>query len=299
MSDVLVERSEGQPRHRIALWSLSPGKSATARALATLKTVLPIRRDDFERRLAEALEVASTNGSGFYLKGFSARRALGTRLVIEIDPLRVKQRLSHRLPAEDLVYLQDRFVGAGNWNAILKPLSASATHRDVQEIVRKGLDYRKTEAYLHAIERSRGPKPVRRNFVALRSPQLVEAYFRNVVDLCRSLSENGVERRADHRSFTGVFRRWNIRLPWVELMEADIGLAIGPGGEIFHFGSGKHRIAAAQALGLKSVPVEARMVHAAWLERQIASSGLPAAEALLAGIRSLALARPESQAAPQ
>jgi hypothetical protein len=107
-----------------------------------------------------------------------------------------------------------------------------------------------------------------------------------------------VRRRAEYPHIAKVFHKWNIRLPWVELMEADIGLAIGPGGETYHFGSGKHRIAAAQALGLKTVPVEVRMVHALWLERQIARSGLPPVEALLAGIRSIKLPRQESESTP-
>jgi hypothetical protein len=158
----------------------------------------------------------------------------------------------------------------------------------VQEIVQNDFDYRKTEAYRSALERSRGPRPIRRNFVALRSPQLVESYFKQASELCRSIRDNGVRRRAEFRRTAGVFSSPTVRLPWVEFAEADIGLAIGPDGELFHFGSGKHRIAAAQALRLKSVPMEVRMVHAAWLEREIAGSGLKPVEALLRGIRGLA-----------
>lgn len=291
VSDSLMERPEEEARGGMALWALSPGQSATARALATLKALLPLRRRDFEGRLAEALREAAESGSGFFLKGFSARRALGSSLVVDINPLRVEKRLYHRLSSAKHVYLQDRFIGAGSWQSILRPLDASATHCDVQEVVQKQFEYRLTQAYRQAMERSGGPRPIRRNFIALKSPQLVEGYFKEVARLCRSIGESGMRRRADCRSAAAAFRNPKMRLPWVELVEGDIGLAIGADGEGYHFGSGKHRIAAAQALKLTSIPVEVRMVHADWLERQIASSGLPPVEALLGGIRSLPLAR--------
>lgn len=128
---------------------------------------------------------------------------------------------------------------------------------------------------------------MRRNFVALKTPQLVDSYFRQVIDLCRSISDNGLSRRADFRRTANAFKNPTVRLPWVELTEADIGVAIGPNGELHHFGSGKHRISAAQALGLRVVPVEVRLVHLSWLQRQITISGGSALDALLQGIRSL------------
>src|SRR6185436_14302718 len=99
----------------------------------------------------------------------------------------------------------------------------------------------------------------------------------------------GVRRREQVRSAGNLFRNPTVRLPWVEFMESDIGLAVGPEGEIFHFASGKHRTAASQALRLATVPAEARVVHVAWLQRQIKDTGLPPIDALLAGIRSLGI----------
>ena len=288
VSDVLVERSEEKARDRIALWSLSPGQGAAARAVATLKTLMPLRREDFAGRLAHALQEAAEYGNGFFLKGFSARRALGSSLVIEIDPLRLTKRLKHHAHGNKRrTYLQDRFVGSGNWRSLLQPLAASSTHRDVQETIHAGFDYRGTEAYRLALKRSHGPNPVRRNFVALKSPQLVENYFRHITELSLSIRENGVRRREDCRSVANAFRNLSVRLPWVEFMEADIGLAVGAEGEIYHFACGKHRTAAAQALRLAAVPAEVRVVHLAWLQNQIKATGLSPVDALLSGIRSL------------
>ncbi|HEX9905630.1 MAG TPA: hypothetical protein VGA77_11760 [Propylenella sp.] len=289
MSQVATQEFRaGSASGRLLLWSISPGRRPIARATATLRALLPLSRAQFERRLAHALEEAAQNANGFFLGGYSARRALGPRLLINIDPRRLKYRLKHRLPRNGRdIYFEDKFLGAGNWSPILQPVPTFATHREVEEIISYDFDYRRTAAYRNAMAKSGGRRPVKRNFVALKSPELVEGYFEYITELCRSIHANGVRRREEYRAPATAFRNPKVRLPWVELMESDVGLAIGPSGETYAFGCGKHRTAAALALRLNSIPVEVRLVHRAWLERQIARSKLPPLEALLRGIRDL------------
>lgn len=123
--------------------------------------------------------------------------------------------------------------------------------------------------------------------MALKTPALVERYFGNLAELARSIAESGVVRRSDYRRAAHLFADFSVRRPWIEAVESDIGIAIGAQGEVYRFASGKHRTAIAQALGLASIPVEVRLVHADWLERQVAETGDAPAEALLRGIRSL------------
>jgi hypothetical protein len=251
----------------------------------------------FERRLVKALGDAARTGEGFYLGSFAARRMLGDALVTHTDPRRIKQRLKHRIVADGRTHLiRDKFLGAGDWAPLLDPLAGSSTHREVHDVVRAKLDYRRTFLYRIAIERADGPKPVRRNFVALKTPELVESYFQGIVELVRSVEQSGMVRRTEFRRLSHIFADPQVRKPWVEAMEADIGVAIGPEGEIYRFAPGKHRTAAAQALGLTSIPVEVRVVHASWLERQIAETGLPPVEALLHGIQSLDESEPPPRA---
>jgi hypothetical protein len=261
----------------------------TARAIATAKSLLPLSVGRFSRLLSEALDEAPSTGEHFCLGDFAARRALGERLVIEIDPALLQNRLKHRSARTGRsIYLQDKFLGAGEWRALLEPLSESSTHREVGQIVESNFDYRRTKAYGVAMERAGGANPVERNFVALKTPELVETYYRLTAKLCRSIHDKGVLRRADCRIAANLFRHPRVRLPWVELMEADIGIAIGPDGEFYRFASGKHRTAAAQFLGLMSVPVEVRMVHEKWLRRQVAETGLHPVEALIRGVHRFA-----------
>ena len=270
------------------VWWISPGRGAPARALATLQQLIPLRRVRFERHLESALRDAPGMPNRFFLDGFAARRALGPALVINIDPQQVQRRLKPRAGrVAKVVCFEDKFVGAGDWEPMLEPVSASATHRDVQEIIEAGLDHRATRAYSKALRRASGRRPVRRNFIALKTPHLVDGYFLHVTDLCRSIQGKGILPRTRFRHFGHAFKNPRMRLPVVELAESDIGISIGPDGELCHFGPGKHRIAAAQAFGLKSIPVEVRLVHLTWLQSQISIYGCNPVDALLAGIQRL------------
>ncbi len=65
-------------------------------------------------------------------------------------------------------------------------------------------------------------------------------------------------------------------------MERDIGVAIDADGRLVRHTNGKHRMAAALALGIERIPVEIRLVHTGWLARQSERLGLSPADALLA-----------------
>ena len=61
-------------------------ESATARAVATIGTLLPLRRRTFEKRLEVALQQAARNEGGFFIPHYHARCAIGPSLVINVDP---------------------------------------------------------------------------------------------------------------------------------------------------------------------------------------------------------------------
>lgn len=245
-------------------------------------------RAPFETQLAAALAEARRTGAGFYLGGLAARRALGAALVIEADPRRIDRRLRHRVETGGRTLLiRDRFLGAGDWTPLIDPLDDASTYRDAQEVVAAGLDYRRTRAYRTALERAAEGRPVERNFVALATPALVERYFARLAALVRSISEAGIVRRAEYRRMAHLFGDLRVRMPWVELAESDVGIAVGADGAIYRFAPGKHRTAIAQALGLATMPVEVRLVHADWLARQMEGSGLAPVPALIHGIGQL------------
>jgi hypothetical protein len=274
-------RLSGEERKRVdhPLWE----------GITALRRLLPLSPGAFERRLGRALAEAEKRGTGFYLDGFAASRALGSELWLDIDPLAVDRRLEHRFRQNGrALNIRGMFLGAGDWTPLLRRLDRSTTHREVADVVQANFDHRATASYQTALERAQGPKPMRRNYVVLSSPAKVEAYFRQTAEMCRSIGELGLVRRRDFGRPLSSFSSPTVRLPWIELGEVDIGVAIGPSGELYRFASGKHRTAAAQALKLKSMPVEIRLVHAQWLARHMAQTGLGPLAALRRGIEGLA-----------
>jgi hypothetical protein len=265
--------------------------SALLDSIAAMRRLLPLGVASFEARLGRAMAEAAANG-GFHLGGFAARRALGRALMVDVDPGVLKRRLEHRFKQGDQVRnIRDKFVGGGDWTPLLRSLDRSSTHREVAEIVEAGLDYRTTRSYAKALDRLENNDPVKRNFVALSTPAKVEAYFRQTADMCRSVQAFGILPRRDYGWRLASFAHPSVRLPWIEFGEAEIGLAVGKNGELYRFASGKHRTAAAKALGLTSMPAEIRLVNAHWLARQIADSGLSPARALRYGIDRLKFTR--------
>jgi hypothetical protein len=284
--------AEFSPYRRLTSGERQLAEHPLLEGIAALQRLLPLSETRFERKLGRAMVEARRRGTGFYLAGFAARRALGRQLWIDIDPAVLRRRLEHRFRHDGQVHIiRDRSLGAGDWSPLLRRLDRSTTHREVAEVVEAGFHYRETPSYVKALDRARGPKPMQRNFVRLSSPDKVEAYFRQTADMCRSIGELGLMRRSDYGRRLSSFARPSVRLPWVEFGELDIGVAIGSGGELYRFASGKHRTAAAQALKLTSIPVEIRMVHAEWLARHI-GSGLTPLAALRKGIEGLAQAKP-------
>ena len=270
------------------------GENPLPDIFAALQRFLPLGMAAFDRRLGKAMANAELRG-GFHLGGFAARRAMGGELIVDVDPNRLQVRLEHRFKQNGRrLNIRDRFLGAGDWAPLLRPIARSSTHREVEEIVRAGFDYRLTASYNRALERAAGANPVKRNFVALSSPAKVEAYFRQTADLCRSIGESGMLRRSDYGPRLASLASLPVRLPWIEFGEVDIGVAVGAAGEVYRFASGKHRTAAAQALRITSMPVEIRMVHADWLARQMDETGLAPVVALRRGIQALSLTPSEA-----
>lgn len=259
--------------------------------IAALRRLLPLGPTRFERRLGRALAKAE-RGEGFHLGGFAARRALGGDLVVDIDPANLQGRLEHRFKHAGQVYnIRDKFIGAGDWSPLLRSLERSSTHREVAEIVQAGFEYRKTPSYARALDRAAGARPIKRNFVTMSSPAKVEAYFRQTAEMCRSMQRCGLVRRRDYGWRLASFANPSVRMPWIEFGETEVGVAIGAAGDLYRFASGKHRTAAALALGLASIPVEIRLVHAEWLSGLMAETGLPPVDALRRGIETLPLTR--------
>lgn len=237
----------------------------------------------FPQRFDRATAILAKERNGGAVSPGQAKSHFGHRLFIEIDPATLTHRLDEKHVDEDghWHWIGDHFLDADDWCGRLSPLSRSPAHREIVEICRTRHGFREGrhyQAYVRSLEQRR---PVRRNGKHLDTIEKIDAYFRYYVDLIGNIERAGVvpRNRFQHSADTGRRHR-GIRSLWHDLVERDIGIAIGADGRLVRHTSGKHRLAAAIGLGLKRIPVEIRLVHLNWLEQQMAVFELPPASAL-------------------
>jgi hypothetical protein len=213
----------------------------------------------------------------------------GPALRLEVDPARLKMRINDYVRDHS----GDRWIGtsfldAADWSNVLEPIEDSPVHRGVFSLVEAGADYHESRAFRDLTLLIKMGQPGVRNGLPLRTEADVEAYIRYCHDLIASVRKQGVVRHRPANAFYRLrIRHRDTRSVLIDASERDIGVAIGPSGEMVRHLGGKHRTAIAMALKLPRLPVEVRMVHVRWLAAEMERTGLPAHRALPAGIRML------------
>lgn len=243
----------------------------------------------FPRRFDRVFEALSTAPDAAIVPPEHALRYYGARLHLEVRPRRLKRRISDWVEDERGVrWIGASFLDAAIWDDAIAPVHHSPIHREMQELVAAGSDFRDTRAYRgmrRAVEHGRAMK---RNDVPLSTVEAVDAYFGYCRDLIESIRTRGVSRHQESRAFPRLqLKHLNARSPFRDSAERDIGVAVTNSGDLIRHLAGKHRTAIAQALDLPTIPVEIRMVHTEWLSRQVARTGLSPHQALAEGVRQI------------
>jgi hypothetical protein len=199
------------------------------------------------------------------------RKAFGALLVHQISPTAL--RLQHQIVG----YHGRGLIGATEWRKI-RPLSESTVHQLMTQLVQHGRAYREMPAYAGLLKQASLGKPVVMNGVALDREVVIDAYFEHYLRLIESIRRSGLLPRDEVARSTADPL---VRLPNVEENERDVQIAVSPDGELLQMGTGRHRTAIAQALGLERMPVEIRLIHAEWLSKLVERSGQSPLDALL------------------
>ena len=200
-----------------------------------------------------------------------ARRALGPLLVQQVQPAALRRGLiGERTFGRPLIDAKD-------WS-ISKSLPNNQVHSLMEQLVQYGRAYREMPAYAMLLTRVLDGKPVVINEMALNSEAVIDAYFERYLKLIESIRRFGV---LPHGAVGASSDDPLVRLPQAERSERDIKVAIGPNGEVLRLGTGRHRTAIAQALGVEHMPVEIRLIHAEWLFKLVERSGKSPLDALL------------------
>ncbi|MXN49431.1 hypothetical protein GR138_30015 [Shinella kummerowiae] len=240
----------------------------------------------FASRFDRAVKRVAMRGGGA-LSPVQCRFYFRDTLLLMIDPKTVNQRLhDHLFDGERVRWIGQYFVDGSDWKPITRPLHGSRSHSEIVELSQFGRDFRRGPRYLHYVDKIKRGDMLKRNRVEIDTIEKLDSYFEYYLALIKSIETKGIV----HHSIFGLFNhtgrghRWT-RSFWQDLAERPIGVAINADGRLVRHSSGKHRMAAALALGVNRIPVEIRLVHARWLSRQSERLTLPPAEAMLATLK--------------
>ena len=212
----------------------------------------------------------------------------GRALHIEIDPQRLGTFLVDLVgEGQRGLRLAHWFLDGGDWSGATLPLRILDADREIAAILDE-TPWRSSEAYRFLLAQAERRRPEIRNGVALDTERAINAYFAYYECLIESVRTHGLLSRTVLPSAVAhPFGSAAVRGPGAEGRERDVGVAVGPDGELIRMVGGRHRTAIAQRLQLRRFPVQVRLVHIDWLGAQIASTGLRPGKALVSGIRSL------------
>lgn len=175
----------------------------------------------------------------------------------------------------------DGFIDGCDWSSDTLPLSRFIQFELIEDISR-GLNYKDAPSYQKMLHMMRDGTLDNNNLI-LDNQEKVDRYCDYVQWLVESIRTNGLRRRAENRHEHAFA---DIRVPSKEAREKDVRVAVNAQGEFLRFGSGRHRVAVAQVLGIEEVPAQVRLVHVGWLKHLTEASGLPPHAALRKWLRS-------------
>lgn len=223
--------------------------------------------------LLQALRLAPASADPFFGSHLDVAEAVGDRLTVWLDPARVAKQLDSNIKVPGgVLAVGTCCLGKGDWSKWLRPIETTLVDREVREVLAADLDYRATDCYRRFFREIEEKRPTTRNMIALDTPERVEAYFTDLVRLIESIRAQGVIRRPP-RSFEhseALMPSLSAARPLaVEMIESEIGIAVGATGELFRIGPGHHRMSIARQTGLIRVPAELRLFHVKWVREQM------------------------------
>jgi hypothetical protein len=198
-----------------------------------------------------------------------AMRALGKALEVEMPVAALQMRMHDWVRCDDRIIHTGRwFLAAARWKDLVHPAHPSSVMREAVHLKKADLDYRETASYRRYLQLIEQGAVITRNHVPLDSRERLDDYFERFARLYRSIQRHGVLRARDVRiSDAAMPGSTAPGRTSPQGKDADIGIAIGPRGQIAVLPGAKHRLSVATVLRLRKVPVEVRLVHADWLRR--------------------------------
>lgn len=260
------------------------------RLASSFMALMPGAESRFRRAVAAAVAAKRSETLRYAVPFALAERVLGEAAIIDADPRSIDRWLISEAKSEERIESpRDHFLIDGRLGSLTRPLHQSGLDREVREFIDCQGDYRQTNVFQTFSRRLREEGAFPSNGVAFRKLDDVEAYCRHHLRLIESIREYGVVRRAQLASIGRLAERSTSNAAFLEHVETDAGVAVGPGGRLLRYRGGFHRTAAARELGLASMPVQVKLVHLGWLRKIMRETGLPPYDALIEGLKRLSV----------
>jgi hypothetical protein len=162
------------------------------------------------------------------------------------------------------------FVRKGDWGSSIVPYKG---HESMWQIFVEGIPYQQTEQY-REMRRHVDAGIRHRNWPGCRTPQDVDQYFQDLFMAHDQIRVRGYRSQAELGSGKP---------------HDEVGINVGPDGELIVIRGGTHRLALAHILGVPTMPVLVFGVHQDWAKRRYHRHGPPLDRALSLGLDEIAV----------
>ncbi|GHB14381.1 hypothetical protein [Salinicola rhizosphaerae] len=235
---------------------------------------LPLEKHLFERWLQDRMGAARIEAKGL------PRRALDMHLdgslVLDVDPRQLirdfnAKGVGGKKPSSS------NFIWDGDWDLSRGDLRRGSRYRFISDLDEHRHDLTQTERFrqYHSWAQSGKPFSSYRQGLLLDSDARILAYLETYLGFLDDMAVNGFD---------------------AGLGKDDLGVAVTRDGRLLKINRGLHRLAMAQRLGLRSVPVRVRAVHRLWWDRVVQDNrGQAALERVRAALTDC---RPELEPGP-
>ena len=212
-----------------------------------------------------------------YLDQSVAFQEIGDSLVFKSQPNQITKMVKKEYKVgNDL--LQNNsffkyFIVGGNWNLEFSNFAEDRNFLEMQELIHFKEEYAKSNSFKRCVNELKDGNPQKNHLgEEFKSLEDVRETFEYYLKLIRDMKTNGYVKQ-NHLTFGKA--------------DSEIGVAISPNSELFHFRTGHHRLAIAKAVNLEHVYVKVHFVHKLWVDRLVGIYGQSEVESIKRGISEI------------
>ncbi|WP_227370550.1 hypothetical protein [Halomonas sp. M20] len=239
-----------------------------------MRILRPLEDRLFERWLTQKRFARQVEATGLPYRSVEAH--LDKNLALQVDPNALTQLIS--IPRSFPVKSERRsalnqFIWKGEWDRTRYDFRKGSRYRLIDDIWRHQDDLIESASYRRLVQRIAQGNPFRshQKGILLNTPDKVLAYLNVYIGYMKDMQRDGFDNT---------------------LGKDRLGVAIDRHGRVVKLNRGLHRLAMAQVLGLKTIPVQVRSVHARWWFE--VTSGERGEAALMKMVEALRDCRPAS-----